>query len=163
MTAGSNFTNVLKCGVMAQQSHDHDHREYIDKLFYNVKLCLMEIRQSDPEVVEELKVVLRQLEDCVDSLIIDWLKLRGSTAKPEETAQPKRTSWEKRQELISLVAQVEGFVQSLKRLGSDGSVESGHPIPEEITEIPPVAETPGEPKTTAIGNAKHILRIEPGN
>ena len=163
MTAGTNFANVLKWGVMVQQSHDHDHREYIDKLFYNVKLCLMEIRQSDPAVVEELKAVLRQLEDCVDSLIIDWLKLRGDTGKPEETAPPKKTSSEKRQELIALVSQVESFVQSLKQLGSDVSVESGHPTAEEIREIPPLAETPSEPKTATIGNTKHTLKIEPGN
>jgi hypothetical protein len=163
LTAGGNFANVLKWGVMVQQSHDHDHREYIDKLFYNVKLCLMEIKQSDPAVVEELKAALRQLEDCVDSLIIDWLKLRGGTDKPEEAVPPKKTSWEKRQELIALVSQVESFVHSLKQLGSDGSAESGHPTAEEIREIPPLAETPSEPQTAAIGNTKHILKIEPGN
>jgi len=48
--------------------------DHIDYLFAKIRLKLVEIRKSDPEVVEELKALLIQLEDCVESLVIDTLR-----------------------------------------------------------------------------------------
>ncbi|MDD5591565.1 MAG: hypothetical protein PHY18_06570, partial [Dehalococcoidales bacterium] len=58
--------------------------EQMDELFVSIRLQLVKLRQSDPEVVEELKSLLSQVEDAVESLIIDSLKLKSleqATAK----------------------------------------------------------------------------------
>ena len=107
----------------------------IDELFARVRLRLLEIRQSDPAVVEDLKTILCQLEDCVESLVIDWLRLKGIKDKPREAGQMKKTScWEKQEELMALVSQVEGFLKSLRRLGPDGKAEKGNLTEERSTE-----------------------------
>ena len=49
----------------------------MDELFVGIRLQLVKLRQSDPEVVEELKSLLSQVEDSVESLIIDSLKLKS--------------------------------------------------------------------------------------
>ena len=69
---------------MAESSY-----EQIDDLFAQFRLRLLEIRRSDPEVVEELKAIVSQLEDCVERLVIDSIRLnelesRGAKKSPKE-------------------------------------------------------------------------------
>lgn len=76
---------MIKWGDMTEHSHEH-----IDELFANIRLRLLEIRQSDPAIVEEMKSLVAQLEDYVESLVIDSLKLKSLEGRPAKTAQPKR-------------------------------------------------------------------------
>lgn len=48
----------------------------IDELFVLLRLKLLEIRNSDPEIVEEIKPLLSQLEDSFESLLIDSMRLK---------------------------------------------------------------------------------------
>ena len=63
----------------------------MDELFVGIRLQLVKLRQSDPEVVEELKSLLSQVEDSVESLIIDSLKLKSL----EQAAKMKKAPREK--------------------------------------------------------------------
>ncbi|MDD5509823.1 MAG: hypothetical protein PHI12_03285 [Dehalococcoidales bacterium] len=65
--------------------------EQMDELFVGIRLKLVKLRQSDPEVVEELKSLLSQVEDSVESLIIDSLKLKSL----EQAAKTKKAPREK--------------------------------------------------------------------
>jgi len=49
----------------------------IDELFARIRIQLLKIRQSDPETVEELKSLLSQLEDSVESLVMDLMRLKA--------------------------------------------------------------------------------------
>jgi len=64
--------------------------EQIDSLFAQIRLRLLEIRQSDPQAVEELKSLLSQLEDYMEQLVIDSLKLRSLESKSQKLT-PKKT------------------------------------------------------------------------
>jgi hypothetical protein len=66
-----------------------DSSAQIDELFVRIRLQLLQIRQSDPEIVEELKSLLTQLEDSVESLVIDSLRLK-SLEKPAKKAAEKK-------------------------------------------------------------------------
>ncbi len=55
----------------------------IDDLFSKIRLHLLKLRESDPATTEELKNLLTQLEDWVEKLIIDSLKLKNFESKPE--------------------------------------------------------------------------------
>ena len=68
-----------------------DSSEQIDELFVRIRLQLLQIRQSDPEIVEELKSLLTQLEDSVESLVIDSLRLKSL----EEAAEKKKVPRER--------------------------------------------------------------------
>ncbi|MFC1871341.1 hypothetical protein ACFLYF_02950 [Chloroflexota bacterium] len=57
---------------MADKSYDE-----IDNLMAKMRLSLGKVRQSDPVTAEELKGLLRQLEDWVESLVVDSLKLKS--------------------------------------------------------------------------------------
>jgi hypothetical protein len=68
--------------------------EQIDSLFTQLRLRLLEIRQSDPQVVEELKSLVSQLEDYMEQLVIDSLRLKSLESKtPRVTTKktPKKT------------------------------------------------------------------------
>jgi hypothetical protein len=68
--------------------------EQIDSLFTKLRLRLLEIRQSDPQTVEELKSLVSQLEDYMEQLVIDSLRLRsleGKTQKVTRKKTPKKT------------------------------------------------------------------------
>jgi len=69
--SSQNTTNVIKWCSMV------DSYDQIDNLFAQVRLRLLEIRQSDPAIVEELKSLVSQLEDYVEQLVIDSLKLKN--------------------------------------------------------------------------------------
>jgi len=56
----------------------------IDSLFTQIRLKLSKVRESDPETTEELKSLLSQLEDQVEKLVIDSLKLESLSQKKSE-------------------------------------------------------------------------------
>jgi len=68
-----------------------DPGEQIDELFVSIRLQLLQIRQSDPEVVEELKSLLTQLEDFVEPLVIDSLRLKSLEKPVKKMAEKKKT------------------------------------------------------------------------
>ncbi len=63
--------------------------EQIDSLFTQLRLRLLEIRQSDPQAVEELKSLLSQLEDYMEQLVIDSLRLRSLESKTQKVTRKK--------------------------------------------------------------------------
>ncbi len=67
-----------------------DPGEQIDELFVSIRLQLLQIRQSDPEVVEELKSLLTQLEDFVEPLVIDSLRLKSLEKPVKKMAEKKK-------------------------------------------------------------------------
>ena len=72
-----------------------DPSEQIDELFVNIRLQLLQIRQSDPEVVEELKSLLTQLEDFVEPLVIDSLRLKSLEKPVKKMTEKKKTPRER--------------------------------------------------------------------
>ena len=67
--------------------------EQIDDLLVQIRLRLLQVRQSDPATADELKGLLTQLEDIVESLVVDSLKLKSLESRPErgtEKSQRKR-------------------------------------------------------------------------
>jgi hypothetical protein len=69
---------------MAEDIYDH-----IDSLFTQLRLRLLEIRQSDPQVVEELKSLVSQLEDYMEQLVIDSLRLKSLEGKTQKVSRKK--------------------------------------------------------------------------
>lgn len=51
--------------------------EAIDELVIKIRLTLLKFRESDPETTAELKSLLTQLEDWVEKLVMDSLKLES--------------------------------------------------------------------------------------
>ena len=74
-----------------------DSYDQIDNLFAQVRLRLLEIRQSDPAVVEELKSLVSQLEDYVEQLVVDSLKLKNLEREAERTAKARKRVPKKKQ------------------------------------------------------------------
>jgi hypothetical protein len=68
----------------------NDAHEQIDNLFVQVRLYLLELRQSDPETIAELKSLVSQLEDCVERLVIDSLRLKSLEAKAGRTTKTRK-------------------------------------------------------------------------
>jgi len=67
--------------------------EQIDDLLVQIRLRLVQVRQNDPATADELKGLLTQLEDIVESLVVDSLKLKNLGSRPErgtEKSQRKR-------------------------------------------------------------------------
>ena len=62
----------------------------IDELFVLLRLKLLEIRKSDPEIVEEIKSLLSQLEDSFDSLLIDSMRLKDLEEAEKKDRRKKR-------------------------------------------------------------------------
>ena len=67
-----------------------DAYQQIDNLFAQVRLCLLELRQSDPQAVAELKSLVSQLEDCVERLVVDYLRLKSLEAKAERATRTRK-------------------------------------------------------------------------
>ena len=65
--------------------------EQIDDLFVQIRLRLGRVRQSDPATADELKGLLTQLEDWVESLVIDSLKLKSLESQPKRATKPQNT------------------------------------------------------------------------
>lgn len=57
--------------------------EAVDDLFAKIRLKLLRLRESDPATTEELKSLLTQLEDWVEKLVVDSLKLESLERKPK--------------------------------------------------------------------------------
>lgn len=72
---------------MAEKSFDD-----LDDLQAQIRLRLAKMRQADPATTDELKDLLRQLEDWIDSLVVDSLKLKGL----EDTAKAARSKAKKK-------------------------------------------------------------------
>jgi hypothetical protein len=56
-------------------------RDAIDELFTHIRLRLVKLRQSDAATTDELKNLLTQLEDWIEKLIMDSLKLEDMQKK----------------------------------------------------------------------------------
>ena len=55
---------------------ENETSKEIDELFARIRIQLLKIRQTDPEIVEELKSLLSQLEDSVESVVMDLMKIK---------------------------------------------------------------------------------------
>lgn len=64
--------------------------EAIDGLFVQIRLNLLKMRDSNPEAVEDVKNLMIQLEDWVEKLVIDSLKLQSGGEKPRKTSAPRK-------------------------------------------------------------------------
>ena len=64
----------------------------VDDLFAKIRLQLLKVRESDPATAEELKSLLTQLEDWVEKLVVDSLRLESLQRKPIKSSiqEPKR-------------------------------------------------------------------------
>ena len=61
----------------------------VDDLFAKLRLQLLKLRESDPETAAELKSLLTQLEDWVEKLVVDSLRLENLQRKPKKSTKPK--------------------------------------------------------------------------
>ncbi|MFH1002721.1 MAG: hypothetical protein V1780_01085 [Chloroflexota bacterium] len=61
--------------------------EEIDDLVTKLRLQILQVRDSHPEVAGEMKNLLTQLEDWVESLVVDSLKLKSLEGKPKPAAR----------------------------------------------------------------------------
>ncbi len=68
-----------------------DSYEQIDDLFVQIRLRLAQVRQSDPATADELKGLFTQLEDWVESLVINSLKLKSLESQPKRVKKPPST------------------------------------------------------------------------
>ena len=67
-----------------------DVSQTIDELFAEIRLKLFDIRKANPETVEELKSLLSQLEDWVQSLVMDSIRLKEIKAARKSKSQSQR-------------------------------------------------------------------------
>ena len=67
-----------------------DSYEPIDDLLAQIRLRLLKVRESDPATAEELKSLFTQLEDWLESLVIDSLKLRSLESRPKKATESKK-------------------------------------------------------------------------
>jgi hypothetical protein len=67
-----------------------DTHEQIDNLFAQVRLHLLELRQGDPETVAELKSLISQLEDYVERLVINSLRLKSLEARAGRVTKTRK-------------------------------------------------------------------------
>ena len=58
----------------------------VDELFTKIRLQLLKLRESDPAIADELKSLLTQLEDWVESLVVDSIKLKDLERKPKKAS-----------------------------------------------------------------------------
>lgn len=72
---------------MTDKSYDE-----IDTLLAKMRLSLGKVRQTDPATAEELKGLLRQLEDWVESLVVDSLKLKSLESRKPGAEAPTKAS-----------------------------------------------------------------------
>jgi len=55
--------------------------DQIDELFAKIRLLLLKVRQIDPTTAEDMRSLLAQLEDYVESQFIEYLKLENQESK----------------------------------------------------------------------------------
>jgi D-ribose pyranose/furanose isomerase RbsD len=75
---------------------DETPYDQIDGLFVQIRLRLLKVRESDPTTAEELKSLLTQLETCIESEFIRYLKFKSQESK-QKTAKVAK---ERRQKKI---------------------------------------------------------------
>ena len=75
---------------MTYEAHDE-----IDDLFAQIRLRLSRLRESDPTTAEELKGLVTQLEDWVESLVVDSLKLKTLESRPKRATAPEKSHQER--------------------------------------------------------------------
>jgi hypothetical protein len=90
------FDILIACGIMYKHRQNganmkENASDAIDSLFTEIRLKLSKMRKSDPATTEELKSLLTQLEDCVEKLVIDSLKLESLSKKTRSTKSQKKT------------------------------------------------------------------------
>ncbi len=71
-------------GRMTENSYDQ-----LDDLFTQIRLRLALLRQSEPATTDELKGLVTQLEDWVESLVVESLKLRTLESRPKRATKPQ--------------------------------------------------------------------------
>jgi hypothetical protein len=71
---------ISEYGIIGAMT-DYDY-DLIDELFTKLRMQLLKIRNSDPEVVEEMKSTVSQLDDAVESLYVQ-LKRESSKSSPK--------------------------------------------------------------------------------
>ena len=69
---------------MTKNSYDE-----LDDLFTQIRLRLALLRQGDAATADELKGLVTQLEDWVESLVVDSLKLKTLESRPKRTTRPQ--------------------------------------------------------------------------
>jgi len=67
-----------------------DANDAIDELLAKIRLKLLKLRESDPATTDELKSLLTQLEDWVEKLVVDSLKLESLKRKPKTATKIKK-------------------------------------------------------------------------
>ena len=70
---------------MAENTH-----EQIDDLFVKIRLLLLQVREHDEAIAGDLKSLLTQLEDCVESIVMDSLRLKSLESKPQNRAEAEK-------------------------------------------------------------------------
>ena len=64
--------------------------QQIDDLFSQIRLLLLQLRGREPATADELKSLLTQLEDYVESLVIDSLKLKSLESRPKKATESEK-------------------------------------------------------------------------
>ena len=82
LACDSHLTDMVKWGSMTENSSAQ-----IDDLFTQIRLRLALVRQSDPATADELKGLVIQLEDWVESLVVDSLKLKSLESRPKRATK----------------------------------------------------------------------------
>ena len=62
----------------------------IDELFSQIRLQLLQVRDYDAATADKLKSLLTQLEDCVESLVIDSLRAKSIQSRPKKTESKQK-------------------------------------------------------------------------
>jgi hypothetical protein len=88
------FDILIACGIMYKHRQNganmkENISDAIDSLLTEIRLKLSKLRKSDPATTEELKSLLTQLEDYVEKLVIDSLKLESLSKKRGQPPPPK--------------------------------------------------------------------------
>jgi hypothetical protein len=71
--------------IGAMTDYDYD---LIDELFTKLRMQLLKMRNTDPEIVEEMKETLTQLDDAVESL---YVQLKRDSSKSSPKSPRKRS------------------------------------------------------------------------
>lgn len=83
----------------------------IDELFTKIRLKLFDIRQANPQTVEELKNLLAQLQGWVQSLVLDSIRL-----KEVEAAQKKKRQAKKKTGYKTIDAYIKTFPEDVQTI-----------------------------------------------
>ena len=61
--------------------------DQIDDLFVQIRLCLGRLKESNPEAADEIRGIITQLEDCVETLVVDSLKQKNPEGSSKKTTK----------------------------------------------------------------------------